>query len=74
MLLVHKYILFAYNLHNIMHILQREPTGVTVCTGRFMYTNYVVQSQKAVSAYFTIKQILPFAFAEQNRSSILGGI
>ena len=25
----------------------------------------VVQSQKAVSAYFTSKQILPFGFAEQ---------
>ena len=25
-----------------------------------------VQSQKAVSAYFTSKQILPFGFAEQN--------
>ena len=25
-----------------------------------------VQSQNAVSAYFTIKQILPFGFAEQN--------
>ena len=26
-----------------------------------------VQSQKAVSAYFPSKQILPFVFAEQNR-------
>ena len=25
-----------------------------------------MQSQKAVSAYFTSKQILPFAFAEQH--------
>ena len=31
-----------------------------------IYTNSAVQSQKALSAYFTSKQILPFAFAEQN--------
>ena len=30
------------------------------------YYNTAVQSQKAVSAYFTSKQILPFGFAEQN--------
>ena len=29
-------------------------------------TNTAVQSQKAVSAYFKSKQILPFGFAEQN--------
>ena len=29
----------------------------------------VVQSQKAVSAYFTSEQILPFGFAEQSRPS-----
>ena len=28
-----------------------------------------VQSQKAVSAYFTSKQILPFGFAEQTSST-----
>ena len=30
-----------------------------------------VQSQMAVSAYFTSKQILPFGFAEQNRPTNL---
>ena len=32
------------------------------------------QSQKAVSAYFTSKQILPFDFAEQHRLGILCGV
>ena len=31
-----------------------------------MSPNTVVQSQKAVSAFFTSKQILPFDFAMQN--------
>ena len=30
------------------------------------YSSYAVQSQKAVSTYFTSKQILPFSFAEQS--------
>ena len=30
-------------------------------------TYNTVQSQKAVSAYFTNKETLPFGFAEQNR-------
>ena len=32
-----------------------------------------VQSQKAVSAYFTSKQILPFGFAGQHRHVIISG-
>ena len=31
----------------------------------------LVQSQKAVSAYFTSRQILPFGFARQNSSKCL---
>ena len=31
-----------------------------------------LQSQKAVSAYFTSEQILPFGFAEQNRAARMG--
>ena len=31
----------------------------------YCYIYYAVQSQKAVSAYFTSKQILPFDFSEQ---------
>ena len=38
--------------------------------GLYMYT--AVQSQKAVSAYFTSKQILPFGFAEQCSIESLG--
>ena len=34
---------------------------------RTVHTKGTVQSQKAVSAYFTSKQILPFDFAEHNR-------
>ena len=39
------------------------------------HNNTAVQSQKAVSAYFTSEQILPFGCAKQNSrfSSILGG-
>ena len=33
--------------------------------------NTAVQSQKAVSAYFTSKQILPFGFAEQNSATLM---
>ena len=32
-----------------------------------------VQSQKAVSAYFTSKQILPFGFAEENNAAVSPG-
>ena len=32
----------------------------------FIIIHTVVQSQKAVSAYFSSKRILPFGFAEQN--------
>ena len=33
--------------------------------------NTAVQRQKAVSAYFTSKQIQPFAFAEQNSTVVI---
>ena len=33
--------------------------------GESVFTYFAVQRQKAVSAYFTSKQILPFVFAEQ---------
>ena len=36
------------------------------------YSSTAVQSQKAVSAYFTSKQILPFGFAEQSSSQYSG--
>ena len=35
---------------------------------KLVFVNTAVRSQKAVSAYFTSKQILPFGFAEQNTS------
>ena len=35
---------------------------------KYMYT--AVQSQKAVSAYFTSEQILPFAFVEEYKDSV----
>ena len=39
-----------------------------------MITITAVQSQKAVSAHFTSKQILPFGFAEHYTSYIAEGI
>ena len=41
---------------------------MTCCDG-YASNNTAVQSQKAVSAYFASKQILPFSFTEQNSNS-----
>ena len=45
----------------------------SLCNGKsqhLLFTNTTVQSQKAESAYFTSKQILPFDLAEQNSCEI----
>ena len=36
------------------------------CTEIYLYVNSGVQSQKAVTAYFSSEQLPPFAFARQN--------
>ena len=41
----------------------RSAAAAVIC---FQDSYSAVQSQKAVSAYFTSKQILPFGFAEQH--------
>ena len=38
----------------------------SLSTGLLQYHYSAVQSQKAVSAYFTSEQILPFAFADHS--------
>ena len=45
--------------------------GYDIFVNSFNYVYTAVQRQKAVSAYFTSTQILPFAFAEQYRRHIL---
>ena len=43
---------------------------ITHCTFSVSFWNFAVQCQKAVSAYFTSKQILPFGFAKQRCSHV----
>ena len=59
----HNIIILVISMDNLC-----RPTCVSNKTNNLLITafgNTAVQSQKAISAYFTSKQILPFGFAEQ---------
>ena len=51
--------------HTVLFLPVIEKTLDKLNKKRYVYT--AVQGQRAVSAYFTSKQILPFSFAEQYR-------
>ena len=66
---------------NIISLLvyKRETVAIlrippSLCVETPITCNTAVQSQKAVSAYFTSKQILPFGFAEQNSMHCFVGL